>query len=82
VTNGQRLHRYYLSLDQGFREARRLREGGGSSDRKDGRERVVIVEFDSVQKAIAAHDSDAYQHALSLLGDGADRDMRIVEGLT
>jgi uncharacterized protein (DUF1330 family) len=45
-------------------------------------ERVVIVEFDTVQKAIAAHDSEGYQQALALLGDGADRDMRIVEGLT
>jgi len=44
-------------------------------------ERVVIVEFDSVQKAMAAHDSPEYAEALRALGDGADRDMRVVEGL-
>ena len=44
-------------------------------------ERVVIVEFDSVQKAMAAHDSAEYAEALRALGDGADRDMRVVEGV-
>ncbi len=46
------------------------------------RERVVIVEFDNVQKAQAAHDSPAYQEALRALGNGAERDFRIVEGLS
>jgi uncharacterized protein (DUF1330 family) len=41
----------------------------------------VIVEFDSVEKAAAAHDSDGYQAALKVLGKGADRDLRIVEGV-
>ena len=44
-------------------------------------ERVVVIEFDSVQQALAAHDSPAYQAALKALGDGADRDIRIVEGI-
>ena len=44
-------------------------------------ERVVIVEFDSVQRASEAHESPAYQEALRALADGADRDMRLVEGL-
>jgi uncharacterized protein (DUF1330 family) len=44
-------------------------------------QRVVIVEFDSVQKASAAHDSAGYQEALRALGDGAERDMRLVEGV-
>jgi uncharacterized protein (DUF1330 family) len=44
-------------------------------------ERVVVVEFDSVAKAIAAHDSPAYKKALDVLGTGnVERDMRIVEG--
>ena len=43
-------------------------------------ERTVILEFDSVSQAIAAHDGAAYQQALRALGNGADRDMRIVEG--
>jgi uncharacterized protein (DUF1330 family) len=44
------------------------------------KERVVISEFPSVEEAIAAHDSAAYQDALKALGNGAVRDMRIVEG--
>jgi uncharacterized protein (DUF1330 family) len=46
------------------------------------KERVVVIEFDSVDKAAAAHDSAAYQAALKVLGNGADRDLRIVEGLS
>ena len=43
-------------------------------------ERIVLLEFDSVAQAIAAHDSAGYQQALRALGNGADRDLRIVEG--
>jgi uncharacterized protein (DUF1330 family) len=44
------------------------------------KERIVISEFPSVEKAIAAYKSPAYQDALKALGDGAVRDIRIVEG--
>lgn len=44
-------------------------------------ERTVLIEFDSVEQAIAVHDSAAYQEALEALGDGAVRDMRIVPGV-
>ena len=44
-------------------------------------ERVVIMEFDSVAAAIAAHDSPAYQEALRALDGGVTRDLRIVEGV-
>jgi uncharacterized protein (DUF1330 family) len=44
-------------------------------------QRVVVIEFDSVAQATRAHDSEAYQAALKLLGDGAERDIRIVEGV-
>jgi uncharacterized protein (DUF1330 family) len=44
-------------------------------------QRVVIVEFESLEKAIAAYDSDAYRPALKALGRAAQRDFRIVEGL-
>ena len=45
-------------------------------------QRVVIIEFDSVEKAVAAHDGAAYQEALKVLGkDSVDRDLRIVEGV-
>ena len=43
--------------------------------------RVVVIEFESVEKAIATHDSPGYQAALKALGDGAERDLRIVEGI-
>ena len=42
--------------------------------------RTVLIEFESVNAAVAAHDSDAYQEALRALGDGAERDMRVVPG--
>ncbi|MBM3343061.1 MAG: DUF1330 domain-containing protein [Betaproteobacteria bacterium] len=44
-------------------------------------QRVVVIEFESLEKAQAAHDSPAYQEALRILGDGVERDMRLVEGL-
>jgi uncharacterized protein (DUF1330 family) len=44
-------------------------------------QRVVVIEFDSVDQAVATHDSPAYQEALRALAGGADRDIRIVEGL-
>ena len=44
------------------------------------KERTVLVEFDSVAQAIATHDGPAYQEALRALGDGVDRDLRIIEG--
>jgi uncharacterized protein (DUF1330 family) len=45
------------------------------------KERIVMSEFPSVEKAIAAYESPAYREALKALGDGAVRDIRIVEGL-
>ncbi len=44
-------------------------------------ERVVLVEFDSLDKAIACHDTPGYKEALRALGAGnVERDMRVVEG--
>ena len=45
------------------------------------KERVVITEFPSLDKAKGAYECAAYQEALRALGDGAVRDFRIVEGL-
>jgi len=44
-------------------------------------QRIVIVEFDSLAQAIAAHDTPAYQEALRVLGNAVERDLRIVEGV-
>jgi uncharacterized protein (DUF1330 family) len=43
--------------------------------------RTVLIEFDSVEAATAAHDSPEYAEALAALGDGAVRDIRIVPGV-
>jgi uncharacterized protein (DUF1330 family) len=45
-------------------------------------ERTVIIEFDSVGDAVAAYESPAYQAALQALGDGAERDLRIIEAIS
>src|SRR5437868_6346036 len=44
-------------------------------------QRTVVTEWESLEKAIAAHESPAYQEAMRALGDGAERDLRIVEGV-
>jgi len=44
-------------------------------------QRVVLIEFDSVEQAVAAHASPAYQEALRVLGKGADRDIRFIAGV-
>ena len=44
-------------------------------------QRTVVIEFDSVEQARAAHDSPAYQAALAVLAGGAERDLRILEGV-
>jgi uncharacterized protein (DUF1330 family) len=45
------------------------------------RERTVIIEFESYEMARAAYATDRYQEALRALGDGVERDVRIVEGV-
>jgi len=45
-------------------------------------ERVVIIEFDSLEAAIAAYNSKTYKAARDRLGNSADRDIRIVEGVS
>jgi uncharacterized protein (DUF1330 family) len=44
-------------------------------------ERTVVIEFETVEQAVAAYESPAYQAALRALGDGAERDLRIVDGV-
>ena len=44
-------------------------------------QRTVVIEFDSVDQARATHDSPGWQAALAALGKGAERDIRIVEGI-
>jgi uncharacterized protein (DUF1330 family) len=42
-------------------------------------ERTTLIEFDSVEDAVAAYRSPAYQDALLALDNGAERDLRIIE---
>ncbi len=67
-----------------------VRAEGGRTLARDGRvvayedgntQRVVLVEFDSLERAVAARESEAYQKALAALPDGLERDFRIVEGI-
>ena len=43
--------------------------------------RSVLIAFDSVDAARAAHDGAAYREALAALDGGAVRDLRIVPGV-
>jgi uncharacterized protein (DUF1330 family) len=44
------------------------------------KQRSVVIEFDSVEAAVAAHESAGYQAALKVLNNAAERDFRIIEG--
>ena len=44
-------------------------------------ERTVLIEFDSLEKAIAEHETPDYQAALALLKGGVVRDLRIIAGV-
>lgn len=59
-----------------------LARGMAVKSHEDGvTERTVIIEFDSVEQAMAAYGSAAYQAALAALAGGAVRDVRIVPGV-
>lgn len=45
-------------------------------------ERTTLIEFDSLDEAVAAHESPAYQEALRALDNGAERDLRIIEAVS
>ena len=46
------------------------------------KERTVIIEFESLEKAMAIYETPAYQEAVRALGpDAVNRDMRVVEGV-
>jgi len=44
-------------------------------------DRTVVIEFENLAKAMAAYDAPDYKQALHALADGAERDLRIVEGV-
>jgi uncharacterized protein (DUF1330 family)/ribosomal protein S18 acetylase RimI-like enzyme len=56
-----------------------LARGTPAAQFEQGRaQRVSVIEFPSVEAAVAAYHSPAYQAALELLGDAAERDIRIM----
>ena len=45
-------------------------------------QRTVLIEFESLQAALQAYESDAYQLAMKeLVGNAVFRDIRIIEGV-
>jgi uncharacterized protein (DUF1330 family) len=44
-------------------------------------ERTVLIEFDSVEKAVATYESTGYKAALAALKGGVVREIRIVAGV-
>ncbi len=67
-----------------------IEAGGGKFLARGGRveafeagikERTVIIEFPSFEEALAVYTGDAYKAALEKLGNAAERDIRVVEGV-
>jgi len=75
----------YAKLAPGAIEAgggRFIIRGPAAKAYEDGiLQRTVVVEFESLAKAIATHDGPAYQAALKALGNSVERDFRICEGV-
>jgi uncharacterized protein (DUF1330 family) len=46
------------------------------------KQRTVVTEFESFEKALATYNSAAYEAARKVLGSAAERDFRIVEGIS
>ena len=44
-------------------------------------QRTTVIEFDSLDQAIAAHETPEYKEALKALEGSVARDLRIIEGL-
>jgi uncharacterized protein (DUF1330 family) len=59
-----------------------LARGGTAKTYEQGvDQRTVLIEFDSVQQAVATYESAGYKAALAALGNAAERDIRIIEGV-
>ncbi|THV22885.1 DUF1330 domain-containing protein [Glycomyces paridis] len=44
-------------------------------------ERIVLIEFENFEQAVATRESEAYQEALTVLADAVERDFHIIEGI-
>ncbi|GAB2464920.1 DUF1330 domain-containing protein [Jatrophihabitans fulvus] len=84
ITDETRLQRYAELAGPAIRAAggRFLARGNPAHTLEEARPlRVALIEFPSVEAARAAYDSEGYQQALAALGDGARREIRIVDGV-
>jgi uncharacterized protein (DUF1330 family) len=84
VTDSERLSAYIELAGQAMRAAggRFLARGMPEHAFEQGvLERTTLIEFDTVADAVAAYESPAYQEALRVLGDAAERDLRIFEAV-
>jgi uncharacterized protein (DUF1330 family) len=95
LAHAQGLLDHLLSRDQGPRQGRGLaapalaphgvrylcRGTANTTFKARLKQRVMVSEFPSLDQAIAAHNGPSCQEALEALGDGAVRDIRIIEGL-
>jgi uncharacterized protein (DUF1330 family) len=61
--------------------ARFLARGLPAKTYEGGIDQRTVLVIDSLAQAIAAHESPGYQAALAVLGNAAERDLRIVEGI-
>jgi len=85
VTDQERLADYIALSGPAIRAAggRFLARGNPAAAFESGStERTTLIEFDSVQQAVAAYHSPDYQQALRVLGDAAVRDIRIIEAVS
>lgn len=84
INDAERLQRYIALAGPAMRAAggRFLARGNPAAAFESGTvTRTTLIEFPSVEAAVAAYHSEGYQAALAELGDAAERDLRIIEAL-
>jgi uncharacterized protein (DUF1330 family) len=84
ISDPERLQRYIALAGPAMRAAggRFLARGDPAAAFECGTiTRTTLIEFSSVEAAVAAYHSAAYQEALAVPGDAAERDLRIIEAI-
>jgi uncharacterized protein (DUF1330 family) len=84
ISDSERLQRYIALAGPAMRAAggRFLARGDPAAAFESGTlTRTTLIEFPNVAAAVAAYHSAAYQQALAVLGDAAERDLRIMEAI-
>ena len=84
IRDAERLERYVALAGPAMRAAGgRFLARGNPEYALEGasRLRTTLIEFPSAQAAYDAYHSPAYQEALRVLGDAADREIRIISAV-